>query len=85
MSAVDDIVQHLQSVIDQLGDAVNAAGAAHSAADEGLTHAIPAGHEGTIAGYSSVKEGIDGLISQLNGVKDTTEDLINEAKSITGG
>jgi uncharacterized phage infection (PIP) family protein YhgE len=85
MSAVDDIVQHLQAVVDQLSDAVNAAQAGHNAADEGLTHAIPAGHEPTIAGYNSVKEGIDGLINQLNGVKDTTEDLINEAKSITGG
>jgi len=85
MSAVDDIVNHLQSVVDQLNDSVSGAEGAKDAADEGLSHAIPAGHEGTINGYQSVKDAIDQLIQQINGVKDSTEDVINEAKSITGG
>jgi hypothetical protein len=85
MSAVDDIVNHLQSVVDKLGDAVGEAQGAHSAADEGLIHAIPAGHEGTIQGYETVKERIDGLIQQINGAKDTADDLINQAKSISSG
>lgn len=85
MSAVDDIVNHLQSVVDKLGDAVGAAQGGHSAADEGLTHAIPAGHERTIQGYQTVKAGIDGLIQQINGAKSTADDLINQAKSIAGG
>lgn len=78
-------MNHLQAVVDRLDDAVNAAEGARAAADEGLTHAIPAGHEGTIQGYQAVKDGVEGLIQQLDGVKDGAGELINQAKSIAGG
>ncbi|MFC7548008.1 hypothetical protein [Plantactinospora sp. GCM10030261] len=85
MSAIDEVIAALQSVIDELNDANNAVGTARTEADEAVTQAVALGATHAIAGLSAVKDSIDRLSQQVAATVDVANDAISNAKAVADG
>jgi hypothetical protein len=85
MSAIDDVITALQSVIDELNDATNAASTAKTDADEAVAQAVALGATATIAGLNAVKDSIDKLTQHVAASIDVANDAIGHAKAVADG
>ena len=85
MSAIDDLVNTLQGVIDELNDGQNGAGNAKSEADDAMSQAVALGANHMIGGLETVKSTIDQLTQQIRTAIDTAEEAINQAKAAAEG
>jgi hypothetical protein len=85
LSAIDQVNTSLQSAIEELDNAANAAGAAQSSAEEGLGHAVAAGGGATVAGYNVLKEAIEKLTQQIAAANKEADEAIGHARAIADG
>ncbi len=85
MSAIDEVIAGLQKVLDELDDATNAAEAARSEADEGLSHAVVAGGGATVAGYEAIKDAIEKLTQQLAAATEIANEAVGHADAVVNG
>lgn len=76
MSAIDEVITALQSVIDELNDANNAAGTARTEADEAVAQAVALGATHVVAGLSAVHDSIDKLTQQVGATIAMANDAI---------
>ncbi|HKS99918.1 MAG TPA: hypothetical protein VJT31_10340 [Rugosimonospora sp.] len=83
MSSADEAANSLQSVVDELHDALSAAQAARSQAEDGLTHAQAAGGAAFAVAFSALRDTIDGLIGQISSTVDKADEAIQEAKAVS--
>jgi uncharacterized protein YoxC len=80
MSAIDEVVTALQSVIDGLDDVHSAATSASHEAEEGLAQAAALGVAASVAALGAVKDSIDRLTQQISATTDTANEVIGQAK-----
>lgn len=85
MSAIDQVIAALQSVIDELNDAGNATGTARTEADEALATAVALGATPVVAGLTAVKDAIDKLSQQVAATVDVANDAIGHAQAVANG
>jgi hypothetical protein len=85
MSAIDEVIAALQSVIDELNDAGNATGTARTEADEAVAQAVALGATGAVAGLTAVKDSIEKLSQQVAATVDVANDAIGHAKAVADG
>jgi Flp pilus assembly pilin Flp len=85
MSAIDEVVATLQTVIDELNDANTAAGTARSEADDAVAQAVALGATHVVAGLSAVKDSINKLTQQIGATVDIAHDAVGHAKALADG
>jgi ABC-type transporter Mla subunit MlaD len=85
MSAIEEVIAALQSVIDELHDAGSATGTARSETDDATAQAVALGATNVVAGLASVKDAIDKLTQQIGAAVDTTNEAIGRAKAVAAG
>jgi hypothetical protein len=85
MSAIDEVIAALQSVIDELDDATNATGTARTETDEAVAQAVALGAPNVVAGLHAVKEAIDKLGQHVAATIDVANDAIGHAKAVADG
>jgi hypothetical protein len=85
MSAIDEVITALQSVIDELNDASNATGTARAEADDAVAQAVALGATHVVAGLTAVKDSIDKLTQQVAATVDLANDAISHAKAVADG
>lgn len=85
MSAIDEVIGALQSVIDELNDAGSAANMARTEADEAVAQAVALGATGAVTGLTTVKDSIEKLSQQVAATVDLANDAIGHAKAVADG
>lgn len=85
MSAIDDLVGTLQSVIDELDNAKSTSSAARSETEEAQAKAAALPAHAVVAGLALVKDDIDRLIQQIAAAVDTANEAINHASAAVEG
>jgi hypothetical protein len=85
MSAIDEVIAALQSVIDELDDAANAAGNARSETDDAVAQAVALGATNAVAGLTAVKDSIDKLTQQIGATAEVANDAIGHARAVADG
>jgi hypothetical protein len=85
MSAIDDLVGTLQSVIDELDDARNAGGHAQTETDQVQAKAAAVPAHAVVAGLEIVKNDLDRLLREISTAIDTAHEAITHAKAAADG
>jgi ABC-type transporter Mla subunit MlaD len=85
MSAIDDLVGTLQSVINELDDARSTGGSAKSEAEEVQLRAAAVPAHAVVAGLEVVKDDLDRLMQQISAAIDSANDAITHAKAAADG
>jgi hypothetical protein len=85
MSAIDDLVTTLQSVIDELDDARSASAGALAETDQVQAKAAAVPAHAVVAGLEVVKSDLDRLVREVAGAIDAANEAIVHAKAAADG
>ncbi len=85
MSAIEEVVSALQSVVEELNNAQGATGTAKSESDDAISQAAALGASNVIAGLEAVQRTIEQLTTEIRAAIDTADEAINQAKAVADG
>lgn len=85
MSAIDEVIAALQTVIDELGDAGNAAGTALAEVDDAVAQAAALGATAAVEGLGAVKDRIESLSQQVSATIEAANEAIGQARAVADG
>lgn len=85
MSALSDVINALQSVVDKLDEASGATNAASTEAGEAVAQAVALGAAGAVAGATVVKDSIESLAQQIAATLDNANQTLTTARGVADG
>lgn len=85
MSAINDVITALQSVVDKLDDASGAVNTAGTEAGEAVAQAVALGVAGAVAGATVVKDSIESLAQQIAATLDSANQTLTTARGVADG
>lgn len=85
MSAFNDVIAALQSVVEKLDEASGATNSAGTEANQALAQAVALGAAGAVAGATVVKDGIENLAQQIAATVDAANQTLTTARGVADG
>ncbi len=85
MSAINDVIAALQSVVDKLDDASGATNTASTEANQAVAQAVALGVAGAVAGATVVKDGVESLAQQIAATLDAANQTLTTARGVADG
>jgi hypothetical protein len=85
MSAINEVITALQSVVDKLDDASGATNTASTEANEAVGQAVALGAAGAVAGLTIVKDSVEGLAQQIAATLDHANQALTTARGVADG
>jgi len=85
MSAIEDVTEGIAAIVAALEETATAAAGAVTAAEEGATAIAVVGIESDIEAWNSLKDQLEGIVTQVAGVAESVEEAQNQANAMAGG
>lgn len=82
MTAIEDVISALESVIDKLGEALSGAQAAESEADEAVNQATGLGTTSAIESATAAKDAVETVLPLIQAAHQGTEEAMSTVRSI---
>lgn len=85
MSRIEQVVKELQQVGDNIETVAASMSSALASTDEAIHGAIDVGTHDKVAGLNQVRDTINQLQAQNQGLKSTTDELVAHVEGLAGG
>ena len=85
MTAIEDVTQGLAAMVAALEETATAAAGAVAAAEQGVNAVAVAGPETQIEVWNSLKDQLDGIVTQIAGTAESVEEAQTQANAIAEG